>query len=824
MRKLLGYLVLAVGYFIGSSTANADTNFNAYWYLSDFTQTAQTNRPVNVYPVARFTSFSTNIITGDRITNRTDAHGYFVISNMTPGRYIVEVLGRTTITTFTNVFTNGTSGYVNAKDFPNISTNVDGTQRAYSQAQANALFVSKSSGVATNLSTYGTLNHGGNAVVRSNIYADSAIITNNLSVPSGTATFSHNAIVGQTLSAGEVDAPTINATGGFIGDGSQITDTDAGALASGVMSHERLPAKQFGFQNYKYFPMGFDHWVTFGSSFNETALSNKLITISNLNLTAFTPPGTRFMIFIQEWTTNTGRVNGHLPVDYSRWPKGITNAFRLADLYNCDIGLYLEPRDSTSAGMTGMGTDFETTASDIASWFQTWGNSKGYGAVGIRFDQPSDGNITGDEVRMTNLRKFAGLMRSAVSNNPVYFYSAGWYMTNSAMLSAAPPGTMIRGHGDWGNYNTSGFGNWTNNFLQDVIYRLDHVFRNVGGDGVSFSSEMCENNVGNISSVQQLVVGAWAMLGMSQIFTYVDDSTYLTNRDINAIFQDSYTAARPLPFNTNVWVKPTGDGGYWVSMLNRGTNTALSIGFNLEALGFYPNQNCTIRDLWAQTETNTVGTYTNSALAPMTLQVLKVSSSRRYSSVSNEIFRAGSGGFNTLAISTNGRVSIDHQIPTAMLDVHETDGTVNALRLQKNTAAALDMAILDAYSGYFSMTMIQSGVGMLFTGPGGRMFIISPTLFQSDIALKGMSTFESAGAATMDSTTELKGATTIESTLGVNGRSDFTNFIVIRSNPPSAIPALQNGNGTLWVSNNSGDLYWVSTVGGVSTTNLLKAH
>lgn len=121
------------------------------WYLPDSGGNNQTNKPLNLYPVGRpSTNGSGGIITRDRLRGYTDSNSVVTLSNVFYGDYRSEFTGGYTTTTNWYSFPD-TNGLIYASDYITAPTNVLGGI-AYTRQQAEARFIPKANGVATNLS------------------------------------------------------------------------------------------------------------------------------------------------------------------------------------------------------------------------------------------------------------------------------------------------------------------------------------------------------------------------------------------------------------------------------------------------------------------------------------------------------------------------------------------------------------------------------------------------------------------------------------------------------------------------------------------------
>lgn len=161
MKKLLSLLLVGL-----VSAANAG-QFHCTWNFTDHIGTGWPVYEVQVQTIASFGVDGTNIITGDRISRRTDGAGSLTISNLFNGRsYRVSFMGKPyqniygqreqTITVITNNFDTNVTGLVSAVDYLALPLIVDSRATAYSQAQADARFLRRTNDTGTNLTFRGT--------------------------------------------------------------------------------------------------------------------------------------------------------------------------------------------------------------------------------------------------------------------------------------------------------------------------------------------------------------------------------------------------------------------------------------------------------------------------------------------------------------------------------------------------------------------------------------------------------------------------------------------------------------------------------------------
>lgn len=143
LRRWVWVLVCAFAAIsAGAQTANVVYNFQ------NFQGAPQKIRELDITPIFQFTTSFTNFITRDMVPTKTGTNGSVTVTNMLMGYgYLVSFIGANSITTFTNMFGTNLSGTINASDYANnIPTNMVAGATAYSQAQADALFIKQSGG------------------------------------------------------------------------------------------------------------------------------------------------------------------------------------------------------------------------------------------------------------------------------------------------------------------------------------------------------------------------------------------------------------------------------------------------------------------------------------------------------------------------------------------------------------------------------------------------------------------------------------------------------------------------------------------------------
>lgn len=167
---LLTLVLLAMLWF-----ANGAFGGDVVWYLKDSQGTIQANRQLFLfYLTAPTNSFSTNLITRDRIVKTTDSTGYTILTNYTPGIWRSEHQGTFGVTTNWYLFpvTNGTI-YAADPQWQTAPTSLIPFQ-VYTTAASDARYITTNSAVILNAIT----NQGNatlNTVVATNVtLADAA--------------------------------------------------------------------------------------------------------------------------------------------------------------------------------------------------------------------------------------------------------------------------------------------------------------------------------------------------------------------------------------------------------------------------------------------------------------------------------------------------------------------------------------------------------------------------------------------------------------------------------------------------------------------------
>lgn len=154
-RRILSALLLALTLPLAAFSGTVHVIFNAE--ISN--QDPLTVKRITVQPISAYGVNSSNTVTGDIITRQLNSSGSTTVSNLLNGRsYRVSYYGNMTpwgtnwVTVVTNSFATNVIGLVNASDYVDVPTVIDGTSSAYSQAQANALFIATSNGIVQNVS------------------------------------------------------------------------------------------------------------------------------------------------------------------------------------------------------------------------------------------------------------------------------------------------------------------------------------------------------------------------------------------------------------------------------------------------------------------------------------------------------------------------------------------------------------------------------------------------------------------------------------------------------------------------------------------------
>lgn len=188
MRKVISALAIL---FCLSAEAQQTNTIAVQWSPVDFIQFAPVSSQVQIQPLWTYNVFGSNIVTGAARAFSTGTKvtatgstvsgipGSLIISNVIPGVYKVTFYsGSTSTATITNVFTNGTPAFVNAKDYVAVSTNsVNGFGYAYTIAQVNALLSTNPVVLPSTL----TNNTTGNSAATTNAFPGGNIITTNFS-------------------------------------------------------------------------------------------------------------------------------------------------------------------------------------------------------------------------------------------------------------------------------------------------------------------------------------------------------------------------------------------------------------------------------------------------------------------------------------------------------------------------------------------------------------------------------------------------------------------------------------------------------------------
>lgn len=124
------------------------------WNFEDFVAAPIAVKRVKITPLAPYGTNGSGIITGDWLPKQTSGVGALTVSNMVNGySYRVELTGSYTNTIFTNSFSGSVTGAVNGKDYISSSIIVSGNLVAYSQAAANAKFLTITNSAMTGTPT-----------------------------------------------------------------------------------------------------------------------------------------------------------------------------------------------------------------------------------------------------------------------------------------------------------------------------------------------------------------------------------------------------------------------------------------------------------------------------------------------------------------------------------------------------------------------------------------------------------------------------------------------------------------------------------------------
>lgn len=644
MRKHTVAITLAAWLLIA---LQAMGSFNAQYIFQNWTQTT-TGVSVKTVEITGLWTITinnqTNVVPGLGAVRRfaNNAQASLTVSNMIPGAYGVRLLdGTTVIAAFTNVFGTNVTGTVNAADYISVPTNTTSSfDVAYTQAAANALFVFKA---GDTMGAGGLTNPvgiaGGNGILRLdtssafNTFLNAGTGSAKVQVHTGgVSLFDVAGVEGLTLVPSSISlkkdtyvysnlfGASIIASNGFSGNGASLSNltlfsyANTGAAGSNVFKQHL--ENQIDNQSFPFIPIGVTTWEANGTAISNITLTNIMISVSNLTLNTIAAKYGGIWVNIDDgWQTND-LINGHVFADPNKFPN-LTNTMTWLHTWpNVKAIIYTEPGTHSSSGLAGAGTNLITFAQDMFN----------FGLDGIHLDQPAvttQPMIENAQVMMTSFRGYASNKLS------IAWFGSVWAGTNAAVESSVPPGSIIRVHNDWGSYITSGAGNWTNFFLQDLLFRIDTfpALANAYGRDRWVMSGALFSAIPNLPTVEQVIVGWYAMTAQPMFFTHL--STYtgnalLTNKNIYLIQQDPLRdRARQLPANTNVWVKRLSDGGVAVGFLNRSTNTSTSIGVTWPEIGFDPTDVMDVINVWGLTSTTATGTLTNST-ASMSMDIFLI--------------------------------------------------------------------------------------------------------------------------------------------------------------------------------------------------------
>lgn len=175
MKKILPLLILLM-----TAGSLSGGTFHGQWIVRDASSNAVKFSSFTIQPISTYGTSTSNTITGDRKTFRTDSDGRVTVSNLFNGRsYRVQITGPNFTTTFTNSFDTNVTGLVNGADY--ISAPIrDAGLVAYSQTQADARFL------RTNISHI--VRPGDNITITTNGAGPSQYLTISASGGGGSAT------------------------------------------------------------------------------------------------------------------------------------------------------------------------------------------------------------------------------------------------------------------------------------------------------------------------------------------------------------------------------------------------------------------------------------------------------------------------------------------------------------------------------------------------------------------------------------------------------------------------------------------------------------
>lgn len=144
MKNTFPLLLLFVT-FLHSRGATPTVFFN----LGDFTTAAVAYKQVLIVPKSTPRVEGAQLIGSDQIQKVTDSSGQFYVTNMVQGTYRVTFTNRFIPTIF-EVTIPDTNAVINAKDYTSSGTNAPSNLAAYTQAQADRLFMLKTNSTVSN--------------------------------------------------------------------------------------------------------------------------------------------------------------------------------------------------------------------------------------------------------------------------------------------------------------------------------------------------------------------------------------------------------------------------------------------------------------------------------------------------------------------------------------------------------------------------------------------------------------------------------------------------------------------------------------------------
>jgi len=128
------------------------------WTFTDFGLDALTVKKMRVTPLAPYGTNGSGIITGDWRERTTDTNGSVTITNMANGYSYEVTFHGLKKTSFTNSFSGSVTGAVNAVDYISSSLITDAGLVAYSKAQANGIFLTKTNPAMVGMPTWNGTN------------------------------------------------------------------------------------------------------------------------------------------------------------------------------------------------------------------------------------------------------------------------------------------------------------------------------------------------------------------------------------------------------------------------------------------------------------------------------------------------------------------------------------------------------------------------------------------------------------------------------------------------------------------------------------------